>query len=101
MSTSVISRANAAPLRGRDGPGHRNGGPDIVAEFPISDFESFIVTLDRRRNGRRTAALVRVKRTDTGLRVLNAFEFGTNRILAISSLIDELARAIAGSGARP
>ena len=69
--------------------------PTIIASFDLNPFEAFAVTLTERNDGRRTAALVRVKRTPDGLRRLSAFEFGTHRLLAISSLIDELMRAVA------
>lgn len=51
--------------------------PAVVAEYPLSPFESLIATLSERRDGRRVAAITRIKRTGDGsLRRMTVFEFG-------------------------
>jgi hypothetical protein len=69
--------------------------PSVVAEYGLGPFESLVATLSTRRDGRRVAAIVRVKNTPDGLRRMACLEWGEHRTIAVASLIDELLRAIA------
>jgi hypothetical protein len=57
----------------------------------LGPFESLVATLSTRRDGRRVAAIVRVKNTPDGLRRMACLEWGEHRTIAV----DELLRAIA------
>jgi hypothetical protein len=72
----------------------RKNTPAIVASFQLNEDELFTATITERANGRRTAALVRVKRTADGLHHHAVFEFGEHRAQAIASLLDEILRAL-------
>ena len=69
-------------------------GARICAEFSISSRESFVASISERPGRGRVGAISRVKHGAHGERRLAVFEFGAHRLLAISSLIDELMRAL-------
>ena len=69
--------------------------PTTVATYQLSPYESFTASLTERPDGRKVCALSRIKNTPNGLRRMDTFEFSEHRLLAISSLIDELMRAVA------
>ena len=67
----------------------------VIAEFPLSPFESFIAAVNIRDDGRRVASISRIKHVNGGLRRQSSFEFSEHHIEAIASLIDEIMRSIA------
>jgi len=75
-------------------------GVTVVAEFPLSPFESFAATLRRGADGRQIAAISRIKYGADGVRRCGCLEWGAHRTHAVASLLDELLRAIADRSSR-
>jgi hypothetical protein len=98
--TSQMTIATPAPAGARTHAPPKLEPPDLVAEFPLNPFESFVATISTRPNGQKVCAITRVKYTPDGLRRMAVLEFGSHRLLAVSSLIEELMRAIATRGER-
>ena len=69
--------------------------PTIVARYDLNSREALIATIADRPDGKKTAAITRVKRAGDGsLRRMAVLEFGAHRTQAIASLIDEILREL-------